>query len=357
LRFRKRKHIALRAGTNRAQCLPENHRAKIQSFHQFIRKKSSEPGVTRDLGRYVLGNVANMDQTPLQFEFLSGKTYEPRGAKSVWLKSQGSGLEKRQATVQLTIHADGIPRTKPLLVFRGKGKRITELETRQYDHRVVVQFQKQAWVDSEVMLKWMRNQWKASGAEGPIHNNPTPRMLVLDVHRAQKTEPVKDLFKELHTTPVMVPPGCTSLVQPLDVVVNKPFKDYVADISNQHFQDHAEKWVNQKYTASERRILMTKWVGEAWSKVCSELKESIIRSFRKCGITVAIDGSQDDEININGLADYVVGSSVSVPSLDLIVEDEIGVPDDDDMGDSEDMDIDLNLMEEDDIAEYVVETG
>ena len=31
------------------------------------------------------------------------------------------------------------------------------------------------------------------------------------------------------------------------------------------------------------------------------------RSFKKCGISVAIDGSEDDEINIKGLEDYSVG--------------------------------------------------
>ena len=32
----------------------------------------------------------------------------------------------------------------------------------------------------------------------------------------------------------------------------------------------------------------------------------IIRSFKKCGIAVQIDGSEDDQININGLDDYKV---------------------------------------------------
>lgn len=35
----------------------------------------------------------------------------------------------------------------------------------------------------------------------------------------------------------------------------------------------------------------------------------IIRSFKKCGISVAIDGSEDEEINTEGLEDYTVGES------------------------------------------------
>ena len=69
------------------------------------------------VGIYKLGNIANMDQTPLPFDFLCGKTYSIGGAKTVWVKGTGSGLDKRQVTVQLCIFADGIARVKPMIVF------------------------------------------------------------------------------------------------------------------------------------------------------------------------------------------------------------------------------------------------
>ena len=40
--------------------------------------------------------------------------------------------------------------------------------------------------------------------------------------------------------------------------------------------------------------------------MCIEHKELIIRSFRKCGITTALDGSEDSDINIRGLENYEV---------------------------------------------------
>jgi len=39
----------------------------------------------------------------------------------------------------------------------------------------------------------------------------------------------------------------------------------------------------------------------------NELKESIVWSFRKCGIMIALDGSEDHDINIRGLEGYTVG--------------------------------------------------
>ena len=60
-----------------------------------------------------------MDQTPLPWEYLEGKTYEFKGSKTVWVRTQRSGWDKRQATIQLTIFADGIDRVIPLIIFRG----------------------------------------------------------------------------------------------------------------------------------------------------------------------------------------------------------------------------------------------
>lgn len=60
---------------------------------------------------------------------------------------------------------------------------------------------------------------------------------------------------------------------------------------------------------------MTQWVGEAWTSIHQELQHTIRRSFRKCGITVAIDGSEDSEIHIRGLDNYAVPAINPLESL------------------------------------------
>jgi hypothetical protein len=60
-----------------------------------------------------------------------------------------------------------------------------------------------------------------------------------------------------------------------------------------------------KLSASERRVLMTKWVASAWD-MCTADNTVAIRAFEKCGISLPIDGSQDDCINIRGLEGYRV---------------------------------------------------
>ena len=74
---------------------------------------------------------------------------------------------------------------------------------------------------------------------------------------------------------------------------------------------------------------MTKWVGEAWSKV-GKMKDSIIRSSKKCGLSVALDGSENNEVNINGLPENQMPSA--------FVQDNEYVLDDDDESEKEDED-------------------
>ena len=201
-------------------------------------------------------------------------------------------------TVQLTIFGDGIPRVRPTVIFRGKGKRIRPDEKKSWDKRVKVYFQPKAWCDESVMKQWVCDEW------GNIFTNPptsgsSGKILVADVHMAQQTDQVKRLLVTKKTVLVNVPPGCTSRVQPLDVSVNKPFKNYVREQFEKHLDENLDLYVEGKLAASERRLLTTKWVGNAW-----ENKDMIIRSFVKCGITSNVDGSEDDQVNIRGLEGY-----------------------------------------------------
>ena len=70
-------------------------------------------------------------------------------------------------------------------------------------------------------------------------------------------------------------------------------------------------------TASDRRVLFAKWIGLAWHDVCRDLKETVVRSFVKCGITLPIDGSQDSEISIEGVPNYEVGKSHDVEDIEF----------------------------------------
>ena len=81
---------------------------------------------------------------------------------------------------------------------------------------------------------------------GPMH-------LVLDAHRAQKTQEIQDVLEEEYNTSITyVPGGCTSLVQPVDVSFNKPFKSTVERQATQHMQENLDSYVHSRINASAR---------------------------------------------------------------------------------------------------------
>ena len=106
-------------------------------------------------GRWTPKNRYNIDQVPLPFVVDQEKTYDVTGNKQVWVSQPSSGLDKRQATLQLCIGAEGDQHVKPAIVFRGKGN-VSSAEKTQYDQDVDVFFQTSAWMDSQLNQEWVK---------------------------------------------------------------------------------------------------------------------------------------------------------------------------------------------------------
>ena len=81
-----------------------------------------------------------MDQTPLPFVLDDGKTYTDKRSGEIWGVSGSSGPDKWQRSVQLTIFADGVPRVHSLVIFSGKGLKITSKEQETWERRAQVAF-------------------------------------------------------------------------------------------------------------------------------------------------------------------------------------------------------------------------
>jgi hypothetical protein len=70
----------------------------------LIIREDSVVSIPRDLNvlvisRIKLSEIANIDQSPLLFEFLKGYIYAKKGEKTVRLKGGKSGHDKRQYTL------------------------------------------------------------------------------------------------------------------------------------------------------------------------------------------------------------------------------------------------------------------
>ena len=201
---------------------------------------------------------------------------------------------------------------KPALIFRGQGKRISEVEKRSWDQRVSVFFQKNAWADRAFVNKWARQDFLPFLAE---HLPGQETLGFCDNLDAHTTPEFRDILREGNCFRSLLPPECTNYVQAVDagegrnlkVLVNQAFQRWLEDDTN------LDKWENGTFTAREKRILITHWVGEAWEKLFSEGRNADIY-FQKTGLLLTLDGSEDSLINIQGMSDFKVPP---VPSLEL----------------------------------------
>ena len=74
-------------------------------------------------------------------------------------------------------------------------------------------------------------------------------------------------------------------------------------------------------SASQRRILMTKWVCQAWKKII-RMKESIKRSIKKCGLSVALHGSKNAQVSIDDIPNYGMPQRFVEEEFKLLGDDE-----------------------------------
>ena len=109
-------------------------------------------------------NLAN--QSPLPFAINTKTTYEhvePKSPenrhKKIWVSRPGSGLDKRQCSLQVCFRPSGL-QPQIAVIFRGKGKKISAAEKSSWHPDVDVFFQECAWADTKFCTEWVERTLK-----------------------------------------------------------------------------------------------------------------------------------------------------------------------------------------------------
>ena len=261
--FMKRNGLSLRQKTTLAQCLPDDHEEKIVQFHCFIINRRKEH-------IYPLHLIANMDETPLTFDMPPNRTVNNTGEKTIKIRTTGN--EKNRVTVVLACCGDGL-KIKPMVIF--KRKTVPKINNK---HGVVVSAQEKGWMNSDQMKVWIEKAWRSRiGGLGRRRS-----LLVYDAFEAHVTDPVKAAFKRENTDLAVIPGGLTSLLQPPDVSLNKPFKDRVRKKWMQWMADGIHEFTATGRQKKPSEELICSWISEVWNDIPAEM---IAAAFLKCGIT------------------------------------------------------------------------
>ncbi|GBB99938.1 hypothetical protein RclHR1_03690011 [Rhizophagus clarus] len=175
--FMKRHNLSRWRCTKISQKLPEQLEQKLEDFCRYIIR-------LRIRKSFEMCNIFNMDETPVWFDMVGNFSIHPKGEKTVYIR--GTGNENNRFTVVLTCAADGT-KLPPICIFKGK----------QMPH----------------------------GEKAPPGVIVYPAMIVYDSFRGHLEESVKARFNESNIDLAVISGGLTSICQPLDVAINKPFKD------------------------------------------------------------------------------------------------------------------------------------
>ena len=216
----------------------------------------------------------------MYFDMLPQYTISKKGVKEVRIRS--SGAEKRRLTVALSCTGSG-EMLPSLAIF--KGKRKLKFKSPK-DINVAVQVK--GWMDGDLMLRWFR-------ATIVPYTRGEKALLLIDSFSAHESEEFMEMAKDNNVDVIIIPGGCTSKIQPLDVCLNKPFKSILRKKWLESIEAQVEANPNLQKLTTASKETCCHWI-KAGQEYLAESKEMIKKSFLVCGLTNALDGSQNDLI-------------------------------------------------------------
>ena len=112
-------------------------------------------------------------------------------------------------------------------------------------------------------------------------------LLVKDDASMHRLDVIKNKINHWETFISMIPGGLTRYLQPLDVSINKPFKDELR-------KKYTDYWMETKNSnAKVSQNYLINWVWEVWYS--KRISSNMIRkSFKAAGITLNLNGSEDE---------------------------------------------------------------
>lgn len=280
--FMLRNNLSLRAKTGVAQMLPADLEEKVAHFRQSINHIRQNSDFDYDF-------IANMDETPIYLDMVPSKTVDRKGKKTIKIRTTKS--EKCHVTAVLACSSTGnmLP---PMVIFKGKTARA--IHGVEGSNGTLVSYQEKAWMDESGMLKWIDRIWIK-------YTKKKPSLLFLDCFKAHLTEKVKEAFGNCNTTVLVIPGGCTSVLQPLDVSINKPIKSYIRHSWEQYM---IEKCSGGGNAPKPSKQLLVDWLQNA-NHMLDSNKCIVKKSFLVTGLSNSLGRHEDHLIRNDDIRDEI----------------------------------------------------
>ena len=215
-------------------------------------------------------NTWNSDETMIRLAMPPKKTNNIKGEKQVLVKSNKAHERMGATVIHLRCCCSITGEKKPATIVMKNRKEFSErlLSELTIPANVNLCSSKSGWMNKSLLTSWYSQNF--TGNENHI----------IDVAGAHKAETFTK--HTLNDNIIYIPAGCTDTLQPLDVSVNKAFKDHI-----RHYY-RITKMSKMSSLSQSYRQHMINAVSYSWDKITTEI---IKNGFEKSGITASITQS------------------------------------------------------------------
>ncbi len=263
--FCKRHGIGSRRITHQGQQDSRTLSEKYRLVRDFL---ASIPDFTTP---YSADCIFNMDETPAYFDMASETTLDFRGAKNV--EGTDTGHRHSRFTVVLCISASGRI-IKTLIIFKGL-KKVPKITLPKNIHVAVSMG---GSMNTPILKEWIRVCFCSRGN----YLQRKRSLLFWDSYGTHlKPEIEADLKNVCNTEAAVIPAKTTSLLQPLDVAMNQPFKAAMRENWNAWLQSGPQETTAKGYRKRPSYQAIIDMVNLSLDSLS---QEAIKKSFCCCGI-------------------------------------------------------------------------
>lgn len=247
-RFKQRYNLVSRRKTNSKSGTLEHTLPKLRTWHASLVRRTALESTDPIFGRWSATNRWNVDQVPFCVTDGRSTTLEKRGTRVVAIQGRkGEHKSTRDATIQLCINLSGRPslQPRPILMFRGKGMRISQAERQAYHPSVEVCFSSKAYYNQECLL-WAANHFApiVVAQNGRLNQPKARHVLFVDNLSGQITHEFLQQLAAVDCERHCFPAGQTDKLQSVDRNVGQHLKALVYRQRDTWLEEreHASRW-------------------------------------------------------------------------------------------------------------------
>lgn len=246
--------------------------------------------------------ILNWDQTGIRFVPSSSWTMERRGTRRVEMVGVN---DKRQITAVFcgSLLGDFLP-----LQVIYKGKTVQCHPSCSFPSDWNITHSPKHWSTEKTMLEYV-NCIIIPYVEAVRHDleEQAAALVIIDHFKGQVTDAVRDLLESHHIHMCLLPANTTDQLQPMDVAVNKPAKEFLKGRFEEWYTEQVVKQLSGKSMDDleeaeiepiDLSMPAIKNIGAKWmvemAEYISNNPQFIVKGFIRSGITGTVDGAIED---------------------------------------------------------------